>query len=474
MRKAYDTFLLSEVSSVCAAKDGSFERYRYECAHCGEEVLLAAVNSTRMVPHFRHRSGNNDVECEDYLRQAVSTDSHSRKSKNERAEFYFDSNTKMFYLGLRFSDKEIADHEQSAVTFELRTATNAEAFYSSRIDKMTFYPDIPNMIPLEIFSHNYFLSYTSDGVRREYEVFNKKDTPVFFKMQVGDNDYKAKLVRSSILYTNTRYFVAYPNKHWALADGHLQNEIKIEKIFEFETMGKKFEGRVLIITSKTAQIDSFLSSLGYKLEVSETLTLLWPPAFFSDEVLLVNAEVVYLYSSFELQAHGNINVRSSDIAKVDDGISKVAVHSKIKVYKKNAELMLENRELEKNAFEVLSIERTASKTYTIPTGAFYLFNRSGVLPLTEGMNLQMTPGCEVKHYVNGYLDKIVTSSEQTTMTAKDLLQDVLMYYKRSEVFRWDDYDTFNLSRIALQYLKSCKKTGEINSVLKKYIMEGQI
>ena len=62
MRKAYDTFLLSEVSAELAAKSGGLEPYRYECAHCGEEVRLAALSSISMVPHFRHRSGNNDVE----------------------------------------------------------------------------------------------------------------------------------------------------------------------------------------------------------------------------------------------------------------------------------------------------------------------------------------------------------------------------------------------------------------------------
>lgn len=104
MRKAYDTFLLSEVSAEMAAKSGGLEPYRYECAYCGEEVRLATVSSINMVPHFRHLSGNNDVECENYLGQygAISTDSQSRKSKNERAEFYFDISTKLFYLVLHF------------------------------------------------------------------------------------------------------------------------------------------------------------------------------------------------------------------------------------------------------------------------------------------------------------------------------------------------------------------------------------
>ena len=89
MRKAYDTFLQSEVYADLAAKNGGSEPYRYECAYCGEEVRIAAVSSVSMIAHFRHRSGNNDVDCENYLGQygAISIDSHSRKSRNERAEF---------------------------------------------------------------------------------------------------------------------------------------------------------------------------------------------------------------------------------------------------------------------------------------------------------------------------------------------------------------------------------------------------
>jgi len=69
MLKAYDTMLQSEVPADLAAQSGGFEPYRYECACCGEEVYIAAAYSTSMVPHFRHRSGNNDVECENYLGQ---------------------------------------------------------------------------------------------------------------------------------------------------------------------------------------------------------------------------------------------------------------------------------------------------------------------------------------------------------------------------------------------------------------------
>ena len=478
MRKAYDTFLLSEVSAGLAAKAGSFEPYRYECAHCGEEVRLAAVDSTSMVPHFRHRSGNSDVECEYYLGQygAFSTDARSRKSKNERAEFYFDSNTKMFYLGLRFSEDEISAYEQLSTIFELRVASQAQPFYTLRINGKNFSVDTQRLIPLDKFSYSYFLSNTLNGVKRKYEVFNNvaNNAATFFKMQVGDSGDRAKLVRSSFLYTNIPYFIAVQSQYWSPVDVRLPSEIKVENTFKFETMGRKFLGKVLTITAKTAQIDSLLSSWGYQLEAAETLTLLWPPAILSEDISLINADAAYLYSTFELQAHGNINVHSEDITRITDGVSKIAVNPRIKVYKKNAELMLETCEQETDAYINLPVARRAEKNYRVTDDASFMFNRSGVLPLNKGVTVQMTPDSEVRHYTNGYLDGIVAPSEQITMSGESLLRDALIHYKRTETLNWDDFKSLDLSQTAFQYIETCEKTGLINSAARYFIEEGRI
>lgn len=480
MRKAYDTFLLSEVSADLAAKAGSFEPYRYECAHCGEEVRLAAVGSTNMVPHFRHRSGNSDVECEYYLGQygAFSTDARSRKSKNERAEFYFDSNTKMFYLGLRFSEDEISAYEQLSTTFELRVASQAQPFYSLRINGKNFTSDVQRLIPLEKFSHSYFLSNTLNGVKRKYEVFNNNTTnaATFFKMQVDDSGYRAKLVRSSVLYTNIPYFIAFSSQsqYWSPVDVPLPSEIKVESTFKFETMGRRFIGKVLTITAKTAQIDSLLSSWGYQLEAAEALTLLWPPAILSEDISLISSDVAYLYSTFELQAHGNINVHSEDISRITDGLTKVVVKPRIKVYKKNAELMLETCELESDTYDKLTVARRVEKDFQVADDSSFMFNRSGVLPLSKGVAAQMTPNSEVRHYTNGYLDGIIAPPKQAALTGESLLQDALMYYKRAEAFNWDNYESLDLSQTAFQYIEGCVKSGLINSAVKYFIEEGWI
>lgn len=478
MRKAYDTFLQSEVSADLATKAGSFEPYRYECAHCGEEVRFAAVGSNSMVPHFRHRSGNSDVECEYYLGQyrAFSTDARSRKSKSERAEFYFDNNTKMFYLGLRLSDDEISDYELRSTTFELRTMPYAAAFYSLRINGRNFSPDVQRMIPIEEFSYNYFLSNTLNDVKRKYEVFNnaRNGAPTFLKMQIGDRDYRAKLVRSSVLYTNIPYLVVYQSQYWVPGNVHLPNEINIESTFKFETMGRKFLGKVLTITSKTAQVDSLLLSWGYQLEFSEELTLLWPPSPLVDESMLVNADSAYLFSTFELQAQGNINAHSQDLKKIADGISKVPVRSRTKVYRKNAELMLEKREQASDSYSAIPVARKVSRTYIVQDDSTFLFNRSGVSHLNKGMAVLLTPESEIRHFTFGYLDGCVTPSSHDALAGDLLLQDLLMHYKRKETFKWDDYESLELSQTAFQYIEYCEKSELINSAAKRFIEEGRI
>lgn len=479
MRKAYDTFLLSEVSAELAAKSGGLEPYRYECAYCGEEVRLAAVSSISMVSHFRHRSGNNDVDCENYLGQygAISTDYRSRKSKNERAEFYFYSSTKLFYLGLRFSDDEIAAYEQLITSFELRASAQEQAFFTLRINRKNFEPDVPTMIPIQKFSYNYFLSNTLNGVKRKYEVFkkNSSNAPTFLKIQGNDSDYRAKMVRSSILYTNVPYLVVFESQYSSSWDSRLPSDIKVDDTFRFETMGRKFLGKTLTIKAKTTIVDSLLMSWGYQLEVSETLTLLWPPASMVDEVSLIRSDYAYLYSSFKLQAYGNINVHSNDIRSIANGISRVSVNARINVYRKNAEIVIDKGNRHSMSFEQIKIEEIQVTTYMVyDDSSHFLFNGSGVVSLIKGQSVSLTPNSVIRRYLFGYMNGCIYLRRRTELTDERLLNDTLTYYKRTEAFTWDDFDSLELSQTAFRYIESCKESGLINSAVKNFIKEGRI
>lgn len=475
MKKAYDTFLQSEVSADLAAKSAGLEPYRYECAHCGEEVRLAAAGSISMVAHFRHRSGNNDVDCEKYLGQygAISIDSRSRKSRNERAEFYFDSSTKMFFLGLCFSENEIATYEDGSAKFELRASAQEQAFYTLWINNINFIPDTPRMIPIERFSYNYFLSNTLNNVKRRYDFFKKDGAPTFFKIQGNDDNYRARLIRSTILYTNVPYFAVVEGQYSFPQANCLPNDIEISDTYRFETMGRKVLSCFLTIKSKTTDVESLFTSWGYQVEASETLTLLWPPAAQINEVATVNSDNAFLYSSFNLEPHGNINVHSSDIRRMECGVSKASINSRVKVYRKNAEIIIDAEVKQPTNYNILPLTEGRASVYIVPDdGSYFLFNRSGVMPISKGQSVSITPGSSVKHYYSGYLDGITYPIQHNELFGEPLLGDLLAHYKRTEPFSGDMFNLLELSITSTRYIAECCESGFINSAAKRFIEEG--
>lgn len=475
MRKAYDTILQSEVSAELAAQNGGSEPYRYECACCGEEVYVAAPYSTKVAAHFRHRCGNNDVECENYLGQygSMSTDSCSRKNNRERADFFYDNSNKTFSLGLRFTDSEIQTYEKQSVDFEVRTKELDKPFYVLEINRTYFSPDVPTLIPLLRFSYSYYLSNTLNGVKRKYE-FLKHDAPTFFKMQGNEGDFKAKLVRGDTLFTDTRYFVAFQGQY-SLSQLRLPADIQVLNKFYFETMGRKFLGIVLSIPKKATCIENLLLTWGYRLEASEMLTLLWPPTPVVEEVFVTSSNYVFLYSSFELQAHGNINVHPKDIFKIANGISKVFVKQKTKVFRKNVEIAIENRDSHSTYFDTIDISVKTSKIYTVPEeNTYFLIGRYGIKLLHGGQTIYLTPQNEIRHYCNSYLTDRIVPCKQKKITGESLLINILAHYRRTEAFDKNYFSSSALSKTAHKYIQKCEASGLINSVAKQYILEGRL
>ena len=477
MLKAYDTILQSEVYAGLAAKGGGCEPYRYECACCGEEVYVAAAFSTSVVPHFRHRSGNNDVECERYLGQYrfIGIDSPSRKHNRERVEFYFEKVNKIFSLGLRFSDGEINACERENVVLELRSTSDEQAFFTLPINYMNFAPDASTLIPISRFSFSYFLSNTLNGTKRKYDFFRSGNTPAFFKLQGNDSDYKAKLVRGVVLFTNVPYFVAFQNPYSTSYDVPFPSEIQVDDTFRFETMGRNLLGKVMIIKTKSAQTDALAFSWGYQLEASETLNLLWPPAALIDDVSVIHSDYAFLYSSFELQAHGNINVHTEDIVKVTNVISKVSLNPRTKVFKKNAEMVIDTGKQQPSGFDEITLTKSSTSIYTVPDDTtHFLFSPSGVKRLSKGQTVSLTPQGEIRRYYYGYTTDRISPRRQEGLNGELLLDDILCHYRRTEAFDKSTFSSCAPSKTASQYIEKCAASGLINSVAKKFIEEGRL
>ncbi len=478
MHKAYDTILQSEVSAVLVAKNGGLEPYRYECACCGEEVYIAAAYSTRREAHFRHRHGNNDVECENYLGQygAISIDSRSRRSTRERVDFYFDNRNKTFSIGLRFSADEIQSYEQEKVDFEIRTKDSDVPFYSLSINSSHFSPDVPTHITLNNFSFSYYLSNTLSGIKRKYDFIKPGHSiPTFFKLQGNDSDFKAKLVRSTVLFTNIQYFVIFQNRYSAPHDIRLPDEFLVNETVRFESMGYKFLGQTLSIHKKTARSEAILNSWGYQLDSSESLTLLWPPASVVNDVSVITSDEAFVVTSFELQAHGNINVHPTDIFKVNHGISRILVKLKTKIFKKNAEIVIDKVKKNIGNYNLLTTSKsTISKLFVPYDGSYFLFNRFGVTPLNGGQVVWLTPNSEIRRYNFGYLTGCFYPDQLEELVGEALLEDILMHCKCTEALDLNALASLKMSNVALRYIEKCMGSNSINVVAKYRIMEGLI
>lgn len=480
MRKAYDTILSDYVDAEIAAKSDGFEPYRYKCACCWEEVHLCAADSNNQAAHFRHHNGNNNIECENYHgnRNAIIKNGLSHRSIRDKVEFYFSSSTKMFSIGVKFSADEISSYEQSGASFQVRKSYTAMPSISIPIRNSRFYPNASELIPICDFSWEYYVSSSDDSKQRKYELFKKNGRgylyPSFYKIQAegDDNNFKAKLISSDTLYTNTQYLIVFPYSEYNLS---FQHDVQLSKVIRFRTMDRDFSGVVVVFNQKTARVEQQLEAWKYKLEANETLMLVWPPSKFDNESMQVYADYTYLYSTFELQAHGNINVHSDDIVRLEDGISKVSLKGRTKIYKKNSELVLEKCNEISNEYDAISVAHEKTKKYVVTDDNVYFFNRSGVSPMSKGMSVFLTPNSEVRHYSFGYLDNIVTNAKDARNLSGDrLLQDILMHYKKKETFICADYETLELSNTAFQYIQNCEKAGWINSAAKYYIEVGWI
>ena len=193
MLYAYDTLLQTVVSADAATANSNNEAFRYECLCCGEEVSLAAQESVYIATHFRHRSGNNDKDCELYLGQYGITPISPvvRGRHQDRVEFYYNNSHKAFYVSFRFSDEEITVYERANSSVEIRSSRADHPFFTQRINHTVFYDDIPEAYVLEKYSDSYYISNTLNNIKREYHLFGNTG-PTFFKIQDGGDDFKGK------------------------------------------------------------------------------------------------------------------------------------------------------------------------------------------------------------------------------------------------------------------------------------------
>lgn len=476
IRKAYDRKLQMVVTAKEAAINQGFEPNRYVCVVCEEEVYVAAAYSTERSVHFRHHRGNNNVECEYYLGQLTgNTDRLSfKRESREVGEIYFDNKNRNFCLGLRFSVDEIEDCEKNNVFIELNTEDKNRTLLKIKINRENFAPDTVTLFPLARFSSSYYLSFSSEEETSKRLFFSRSNTPIFFRMMGHDQAGRCKYVRGGVLYTNIKYVVVFPLKKSSLKNQFLLNEFDVEDTFEFKTMDMRFIGMVLSIKYLSKNLVSLLKSWNYKAETSEALTILWPPTYLTDNKCNVNADYIYVYSSFNLIPKGNTNVPRENIRLVTSNVSRINLLPQSIIFKKNAEIIIEKKDsITFNKKHIQSYARKAN-VFKVPEDglSYFMFNCYGVSQLTVNQTVYMTPDSLIIGYKHNYPVTYIVQDEHHVKCGNELLDDILAHYKKTENFDESKIDQNRLSTLALQYIKKCEIDGKINTVVRHYFEEG--
>lgn len=465
MLRAFDTLLQMEVSANAAAANSDNEAFRYECLCCGEEVFLAAQDSVHKATHFRHRSGNNDKDCELYLGQygIVPTSPSSRNRRTDRLEFYYQNLHKAFYMSFRFSNAEIEAYENANSCIEVRTSRNQKPFFSKRINHTNFADDIPERFMLEVIASPYYISNTVNNIKREYRLFSDKG-PTFFKIQGEESDFTAKYIKSDSLYTSVKYFIAWPGQNTAQIYLSKVPGVEIEDFLQFKTMNNcTVWALIATFTDKNPKLDALLQSWGYDLNTAEQLTLLWPPAYENDETHFVSSNSIFVNSSFVLQASGNTNAASNTIHRIDDVITRIEVKDKLRILKKNAELSVEVRPF---SDEIVShvIHNLTAKKFVVPDeGTFYCYSSFGVERLSPGQIVFLTETSSIVEYCGNYIFAVILLPREEGTSLSEKIQDAVSYYWVSIPYE-KEMSEVQLKEI-LEHLPNGADTGYANKAV---------
>lgn len=471
MLTAFDTLLQTAVTAEKAAINGDNEAFRYECLCCGEEVFLAAQDSIYKATHFRHKSGNNDKDCELYLGQyGILPSSYSQRNKQERVEFYYDNNTKCFSISFNFSEEEISEYEKAGAILEIRERRNSLPFFNTKIDHLVFSDGKPEKFILDKKAEPYYISNTFNNKKREYYVFSY-DSPSFFKIlnsDPSDENFSAKLIRSKSIYTGVRYFISWPGRNTAQLKLKNIPDVCVEKETQFTALGwTTVWGMVVSFKDKNPLLDSILSEWGYNLGVSESVSLLWPPAYEKDEKLFVTSSKLYLHSTFKFQGLGNINTTDKYISKVSDSITMVSMHDSIHILKKNAELEVYN-DLLTAEIQLLRTSVEETDEFCVPKGnSFFLFSELGAYKLREGQTIFLTPSTFICEYAGNTLIRLIKLSCPVESDIETKFYEIMSNYWITKEYQKTITGIFPQS--INDYLERCKNTGRINVAIEQLI-----
>lgn len=490
MDKAYDKRTKREVF----AKDLTIrdkDMYRFKCLACDEYLTLSAVGSKKQSPHFRHKNGNNDKDC-DYYIKFYQINSGSGKyylpdsENNKKSYIFFNSKKNNFEFGLFFYYDEIEElyNNNSIITIEQ--------------DSAKIYNKVPiTKVPLVRNSFTYFKMknpfkdlkiFIDDKLTNVVKKIENKNL-LFF--QVKSNNLSKLISNTDNLYLDTEY-IAMSKKRKKIKklinlvsnDGNL-------KINELETSGETFFWTNLKFEIKNSNIDVFLDSNGYDLRKSESIDIIWPPLYESNEELISMFDNLFLNSSFKLEKDKNTNASFEIIKSFKKEIYKLEITDPILIGKDNIDLKIfkdkyDDQKDDTKTFKILqarsckilesdSVFKESIDNYgnlLLRDYDYYLLNHSGIRKLYPGEIVRLKKNEKILGYEKRFKRIEILPILEKELSMEDKILDAIRFYPKLEAYTNNEFKDYSANEFLKEYLKVCQENGQINSVVKSYLEKG--
>ena len=479
MDKAFDTVFQKVVDAGIIARTShgiSDESFRYQCLYCGEEVYLAAADSTEKAPHFRHRRGNNDIECERYLGQPGAIEEYAaiRKENNKtHVAFFFNKNQMTFEIGLVLNDEEIDTYCQKQMKLCLYTKYCTLPFLNIPISRGVLRSNELNYYTIIEYSNDYFASLEGDHGKYLYPEIIKKGYKInIYRINKQDEHYKKNM--SGLIYTDVEYVAISENKMNVKELVGLHGIEVVKDEYAFVTMGRTFYAVEFVVRKENYEIKIYFQKHGYQIETSESLEILWPPTYSTDATLVTTADTIYVSSSFSLIPRGNINIGGDKIEE-NGGIYKISIDTKTTINEKNIDILIVKNDVLCHEYSGKEPEVIYLNKFNVPNDYdYFLFSKDGCVRLISGSNVYLTKGDKIIGYMNGLIKVYINGVPDNVSSLEKWINDIVKYHPQSEPFVLDEFMNIEVNEIILNYLETCYRSGMINSTVKRYIEEKKI
>lgn len=468
------------------------DMYRYKCLACDEYLTLSAVDSKKQSPHFRHRNGNNDKDCDYYLNNLISFVNRkyylSDSENNKKTDIFFNNKKNIFEFGLFFYYEDIEElyNNDSIITIE---QGSGKLFNKVPITKISLirnsftYFEMKNPFEdLEIFIDDKLTNIVKSI---------QNNNLLFFKLK-SNNHFKL-LSNTDNLYIDTEYIVMSKifNKIRKLSS-LISNESDL-KINQIQTSDDTFFWTNLTFGTKNSNIDIFLNSNGYNLQKNESIEIIWPPLYKSNEELVSMFDSLFLNSSFELEKDRNTNTSFEIIKSFKKEIYKLEFTDPLLIGKANIDLKIfkdkfdDQKDNTKNfksqqarsckVLESNSVFKDSTDKYgnlLLGDYDYYLLNHSGIRRLYPGEIVRLQKNEKILGYEKRFKRKEILPILKKELSIEDKILDAIRFYPKLEVYKNNEFEDYSSNEFLKEYLKSCQEKGQINSVVKTYLEKGSL